>query len=144
MKQQTTIDYITKALFDSLLDGYPLQEKDPEIYDRWLRMQELVTSAKKFLLDVKLVQPHFDSFIAENIETYDDFVLPFKECFLAFDLPLKVSWINMNINLYGVLLKEVPREFLMPDEKKIMQAVRSGIREIKGVRIYQDEQPIIR
>ena len=40
--------------------------------------------------------------------------------------------------------KEVPREFLMPDEKKIMQAVRSGIREIKGVRIYQDEQPIIR
>ena len=90
-----------------------MQEKDPEIYDRWLRMQELVKSAKKFLLDVKLVQPHFDSFIAENIETYDDFVLPFKECFLAFDLPLKVSWINMNINLYGVLLKEVPREFGM-------------------------------
>lgn len=34
----------------------------------------------------------------------------------------------------------VPREFLSVDEKKIRDAVRMGVREIVGVRIYQDTQ----
>lgn len=39
---------------------------------------------------------------------------------------------------------EVPREFLMVDEKKIRRAVDQGRREIDGVRIYEDSQVRIR
>jgi hypothetical protein len=35
---------------------------------------------------------------------------------------------------------DVPREYLTVDEKKIREAVRAGVREIPGVRIYQDDQ----
>ncbi len=35
---------------------------------------------------------------------------------------------------------QVPREFLAVDEKKIRDAVRMGVREIAGVRIYQETQ----
>jgi len=34
----------------------------------------------------------------------------------------------------------VPREFMAVDEKKIRDAVRMGVREISGVRIFQDDQ----
>ena len=34
----------------------------------------------------------------------------------------------------------IPREYLEINEKKIMAGIRFGIREIPGVRIYQDEQ----
>lgn len=36
--------------------------------------------------------------------------------------------------------QQIPREFLVPDERKIRQAVKDGCREIAGVRIYQDTQ----
>lgn len=35
-------------------------------------------------------------------------------------------------------LSKIPREYLIPDNGKITAAVKSGIREIPGVRIYQD------
>lgn len=38
----------------------------------------------------------------------------------------------------------VPREYLQVDEKKIREAVGSGIRSIPGVRIYQDESITLR
>jgi hypothetical protein len=34
--------------------------------------------------------------------------------------------------------KDVPKKYLSVDEKKIRQAVKDGVREIKGVRIYED------
>lgn len=39
---------------------------------------------------------------------------------------------------------QVPREYLVVDEKKIREAVRAGIREIPGVEIFQDTQIAIR
>ncbi len=33
----------------------------------------------------------------------------------------------------------IPREYLVPDPVKIRQAIKEGIREIKGIRIYQKE-----
>lgn len=38
----------------------------------------------------------------------------------------------------------VPREFLVVDEKKIRAAVREGVREIPGVRIFEEESMAIR
>jgi hypothetical protein len=35
---------------------------------------------------------------------------------------------------------EVPRQYLIIDERLIREAVRAGVREIPGVRIYQDDQ----
>lgn len=35
---------------------------------------------------------------------------------------------------------KVPRQFLSVDDKKIKQAIRDGVRDIAGVRIYQDAQ----
>lgn len=40
--------------------------------------------------------------------------------------------------------QKIPREYLCPDPVKIGEAIRSGVREIEGVRIYQDEQISIR
>ena len=34
----------------------------------------------------------------------------------------------------------LPRSYMIPDEKKIREAVRLGIREIAGVKIFQKEQ----
>jgi len=34
---------------------------------------------------------------------------------------------------------QIPREYLIVDERKLRAAVRSGLREIPGVRIYEDE-----
>jgi hypothetical protein len=39
---------------------------------------------------------------------------------------------------------QVPREFLIVDEARIRQAVRDGVREIKGVRIFEDTQIVTR
>jgi hypothetical protein len=39
---------------------------------------------------------------------------------------------------------QVPREFCIPDMKLINQAVKGGIREIAGVRIFEDLQTILR
>jgi len=39
---------------------------------------------------------------------------------------------------------EVPREFCAPDMKLINEAVRAGIREMAGVRIWEDIQTILR
>lgn len=39
---------------------------------------------------------------------------------------------------------QVPREFLIVDEKKIREAVRTGVRDIPGVEIFQDTQIAIR
>lgn len=39
---------------------------------------------------------------------------------------------------------KVPREFLCVDEKKIREAIRSGAREIPGVRIFQDLSVAVR
>jgi hypothetical protein len=39
---------------------------------------------------------------------------------------------------------QIPREYLVVDQKKIRQAVKDGIREIPGVKIYQDTQTVIR
>lgn len=33
---------------------------------------------------------------------------------------------------------QIPRAYLMPDERKINQAIKDGIREISGLQIYQD------
>jgi hypothetical protein len=38
----------------------------------------------------------------------------------------------------------IPRDFLMPDEVKINQGIRAGIREIPGIKIYQKEGLSIR
>lgn len=40
--------------------------------------------------------------------------------------------------------QKIPRDYLCPDPVKIGEAIRSGVREIEGVRIYQDEQISIR
>jgi hypothetical protein len=40
--------------------------------------------------------------------------------------------------------REVPREFCEPSMKLINEAVKGGIREIKGVRIWEDLQTILR
>lgn len=39
---------------------------------------------------------------------------------------------------------EIPREYLTVDEKKIKEAIKNGVREIKGVKIYQEESLAIR
>ena len=39
---------------------------------------------------------------------------------------------------------EVPRTYLMVDETRIRQAVKAGIREIPGVKIFMDKEPILR
>jgi len=39
---------------------------------------------------------------------------------------------------------KIPREYLEVDEVKIRSAVKGGIREIEGIKIYQDEQLSIR
>jgi hypothetical protein len=39
---------------------------------------------------------------------------------------------------------QVPREYLMVDEKKIRDAVRMGVRDIPGVRIYEDSKTVFR
>jgi len=39
---------------------------------------------------------------------------------------------------------QVPREYLVVDQKKIRQAVKDGVREIPGVSIYQETQTNIR
>lgn len=39
---------------------------------------------------------------------------------------------------------KVPREYLVPDEKKIRQAVGMGIREIPGVKIYEKASTVFR
>lgn len=39
---------------------------------------------------------------------------------------------------------QVPREYLVVDEKKIREAIRAGVREIPGVEIFQDTQIAIR
>ena len=39
---------------------------------------------------------------------------------------------------------QVPREFCSPDEKKITAGVKSGIREIPGVRIYEKPITVLR
>ncbi|MBW1713853.1 MAG: hypothetical protein JRJ59_11965 [Deltaproteobacteria bacterium] len=39
---------------------------------------------------------------------------------------------------------QVPREYLAVDEKKIREAVANGIREIPGVKIYQETRTVIR
>jgi hypothetical protein len=38
----------------------------------------------------------------------------------------------------------VPRDYLVVDESLIRKAMAAGVREIPGVRIYQDEQVTIR
>ena len=38
----------------------------------------------------------------------------------------------------------VPREYLVVDEKAIRAAVRAGVREIAGVRIYEDVEMAVR
>jgi hypothetical protein len=39
---------------------------------------------------------------------------------------------------------QVPRDYLLVDEKKIRQAIKMGVRKISGVRIYQETQVGIR
>ena len=39
---------------------------------------------------------------------------------------------------------QVPREYCIPDEKKIRQAVKDGIREIAGVRIFEKPTTVLR
>jgi hypothetical protein len=39
---------------------------------------------------------------------------------------------------------KVPAEYLMVDERKVREAVKQGIREIPGVRIYEDAKTVIR
>lgn len=41
-------------------------------------------------------------------------------------------------------LANVPREYLMLDEKKVRQAIRSGERSISGLMIYQKQQTVYR
>jgi hypothetical protein len=41
-------------------------------------------------------------------------------------------------------LSTVPRDFLMLDEQKIRNAIRTGIREIPGIKIYQKQQTVYR
>jgi hypothetical protein len=38
----------------------------------------------------------------------------------------------------------VPREYCSPDQKKINEAIKMGVREIPGVRIFEDVQTILR
>lgn len=46
---------------------------------------------------------------------------------------------------YGVDdLSKVPREYLTLDEKKVKDAIKQGIRNIKGLRIYEEERLTIR
>jgi len=40
--------------------------------------------------------------------------------------------------------EQVPREYCSPDTKKINAAVRAGVREIAGVRIYEDKKTVLR
>jgi hypothetical protein len=39
---------------------------------------------------------------------------------------------------------ELPREYLMPDERAIREAVKDGVRDIPGVRIYSDDVAVVR
>lgn len=39
---------------------------------------------------------------------------------------------------------QIPNEYLMPDEKKIKEAIKNGVREISGVRIYPEEGLVLR
>lgn len=39
---------------------------------------------------------------------------------------------------------KIPREYLIPDEKKIRAAVKAGARKIPGVNIFNDEKPSYR
>ena len=41
-------------------------------------------------------------------------------------------------------LSQVPREYLVLDEKKVRQAIRSGERAIPGLRIFQQQQTVYR
>jgi polyribonucleotide nucleotidyltransferase len=41
-------------------------------------------------------------------------------------------------------LSTVPRDFLMLDEQKVRNAIRAGIREIPGIKIFQKQQTVYR
>lgn len=41
-------------------------------------------------------------------------------------------------------LSEVPRQYLMIDEEKVEAALKSGVREIPGLKVYQEKKTIIR
>jgi hypothetical protein len=41
-------------------------------------------------------------------------------------------------------LSTVPRDFLMLDEQKIRNAIRAGIREIPGIKVFQKQQTVYR
>jgi septal ring factor EnvC (AmiA/AmiB activator) len=41
-------------------------------------------------------------------------------------------------------LKDVPQEFLSINDKAVNEAIRSGVREIKGVRIFETVDPTVR
>lgn len=41
-------------------------------------------------------------------------------------------------------LSKVPREYLLLDDKKVKDAIKQGIRNIKGIRIYEEERLTIR
>lgn len=43
-----------------------------------------------------------------------------------------------------VIPGEVPREYCSPDQRKINEAVKAGLRSIPGVRIFEDIQSVIR
>lgn len=64
------------------------------------------------------------------------------------DLKDNLSYVASDTKVSGIVKRwtyevvneeEIPREFCSSDSKKINQAIRDGVRDIKGVRIYQAE-----
>ena len=41
-------------------------------------------------------------------------------------------------------VKKIPREYLMPDEKKIKGVIKIGVHEIAGLRIYSQPKSSVR
>lgn len=57
---------------------------------------------------------------------------------------LRVSGAKKVWSFEAVDFEKIPREYLLLDEKAVRAAVREGVREIPGIRIYQDTQIAIR
>ncbi len=68
---------------------------------------------------------------------------PFTQCdsltVIDGGLSTKTSW-----EFEIVVADKVPREYTMSDDKKILEAINQGVRNIPGVRIYQVKQTNLR
>jgi hypothetical protein len=56
----------------------------------------------------------------------------------------KMKNVRKNWEFEILNLEEIPREYLVLDDKKVRQAIHSGIRNIPGLRIYQADLVVVR